>query len=228
MYTTSSLSAAAPNSLKPFSARRLAIVPAKLAQINSNANAAQDAVLGYCTDPNTPGVSANVAAEIASSPNPQSVVQAMTNAPTNVSAGTAATGTSTSSRCWSNKPIQTVSMQGTVPAMPAPPPLVLPSMPPVQLPSAPATTQVAPVVPAAVSVVQAPVPSIASYRHYQVYHQGAFQTRGPGFGDYPPWGDQFQNPAAAGAGTQANWLTKNPGLVTAAALFVAAILFGKK
>lgn len=144
MYQPASNACNGPNGTQPVPASVMARARRQLATVNASENAARNAVLGYCTDPASYPAMPNIQNEIASAPTiPQIVANLIGTNVGQVANGTMSTGTSSGVSptasgvpvggsnpavpvCWSDAPISTVPLQGTTPAMPPVPSLLLP------------------------------------------------------------------------------------------------------
>jgi hypothetical protein len=190
----------------------------------------------------------NIQAEIASSPSIAQVVQnymAMSGSPEDGVAATAASvpaavvaavaspataGSGTQSslstrarrRCWSDQPIQVVSL--SEPQRPPLPSLSIPN------PGNAGVQYTACGAPGGASGGVCTASIAANFQMAQ-YLPTPAQVAAAGLGDLPPWGDSFQptgGPSGAvPASSAGSWASANPGLIAAALLATVALLFGK-
>jgi hypothetical protein len=200
MYQPVSNACNEPNGLQPVPAQVVARARRQLAKVNAGETRARNAVLGYCTNP-APYIDfwPNIAAEIASSPSIPEIVANMTGTDYGqVANGVTATGITAMGPGASS---------GASPLMGGPA-------------AAPGCWNDAPVNTIPIQGTNPRMPPVPPR---------SLPDRGnAGLGDYPPWGDQFQNGGAATLADVSNWFLQNPGVTLAAILFGVAILFGKK
>jgi len=269
MYQPSlnTLNTSAPNGSLPLPAQQVARNRARLAKIDAAEKLARFAVLGFCTNPASVPNMPNIQAEIASSPSIAQVVQnymAMSGSPEDGVAATAASvpaavvaavaspataGSGTQSslstrarrRCWSDQPIQVVSL--SEPQRPPLPSLSIPNpgnagvqytapLPSLSIPN-PGNAGVQYTACGAPGGASGGVCTASIAANFQMaqYLPTPAQVAAAGLGDLPPWGDSFQptgGPSGAiPASSDGSWASANPGLIAAALLATVALLFGK-
>jgi hypothetical protein len=276
--------------MNPLPAAMVARMLANRQRINTAANNAETAVLGYCSNPASYGVSPNIASEIVKAPSSASIVQAaaasstdplsaFTSTPAASSilssggapsaaavanaGGAGAPGAAPVFRCWSDRPVTNVPFGSGLTVPPVIPSQAIAPVPQAALPvpayTAPSVAPAAPVTsPVTAWPTYTPPSLVGSFTPFSSIGQTnsplTYNTvnRGPqanlangpillgpqqvrygnnsGFGNLPPWGNQFVDQAGQAASQlalPASWFASNPGIVAAAVLIVSALLLGK-